>query len=82
MKKDHPQKYDVVYIDSSSEKKFFTLSTVKSDETMEIDGKTYFVFRPEVTSDTHPVYTGKRRIIDSEGRAERFNSIQANANKK
>ena len=79
MKKDQPKKHDVVYIDSASGKQYFTKGTQTSKETMDIEGVTYQVFRMEVTADTHPVYTGKRRIIDTEGRADRFNKVQAAA---
>ncbi len=76
MKKDQPKLNDILYIDSASGKEYFAKGTQTSKETKELDGVTYFVIKMEVTSDTHPVFTGKRRIIDTEGRAERFKKVQ------
>lgn len=68
----HPQLYDVVFVDSSSGAKFITKSTVKSDETMKINGKEYYVIKMEMTSDTHPFYTGKQKLVDTAGRVDKF----------
>ncbi len=75
MKKDiHPQYHEVVFADSSSDFKFLTRSTMTSKETIEWeDGKTYPVIKVEVSSASHPFYTGKNIFVDTAGRVEKFN---------
>ncbi len=68
----HPELYDVVYVDTSSGAQFITTSTIKTDEKMKIDGKDYFVIKVEVSSDTHPFYTGKQKLLDTSGRVDKF----------
>ncbi|HKU34445.1 MAG TPA: type B 50S ribosomal protein L31, partial [Paenarthrobacter sp.] len=52
-----------------------TKSTVSSSKTIEWeDGNTYPVIDVEISSESHPFYTGKQRIMDSAGRVERFNA--------
>ena len=74
MKKDiHPQYREVVFQDTSSDFKFITRSTMKSDETITMeDGKTYPVIKVEVSSASHPFFTGKNVFIDTAGRVEKF----------
>ena len=69
----HPEYRDVVFVDSSSDFKFLTRSTVQTDETIEWeDGNTYPMVRVEISSASHPFYTGKQILVDSGGRIERF----------
>lgn len=68
----HPKLYDVVFVDTSCDAQFITTSTKKSDETVKIDGKEYFVLKIEVSSLSHPFYTGKRTLLDTAGRADKF----------
>lgn len=74
MKKDiHPQYREVVFQDTSSDFKFITRSTMTSNETITMeDGKTYPVIKVEVSSASHPFYTGKNVFIDTAGRVEKF----------
>lgn len=74
MKKEiHPQYREVVFQDTSSDFKFLTRSTMSSSETIEWeDGKTYPVIKIEVSSASHPFYTGKNVFIDTAGRVEKF----------
>jgi large subunit ribosomal protein L31 len=74
MKKDiHPQYREVVFQDTSSDFKFITRSTMSSNETITMeDGKTYPVIKVEVSSASHPFYTGKNVFIDTAGRVEKF----------
>ncbi len=73
MKKDiHPAVHPVCFIDVSSGKKFFTLSTLKSKQQETIDGVEYNVVYCDVTSDSHPAYTGEKRFVDTAGRVEKF----------
>lgn len=75
MKKDiHPEYRDVVFWDTSSDFKFMTRSTMSSDETIKWeDGKEYPVVKIEVSSASHPFYTGKKLFVDTAGRVEKFN---------
>ena len=69
----HPEYREVVFIDTSSDFKFLTRSTVQTDETIEWeDGNTYPAVRVEISSASHPFYTGKQILVDSGGRIERF----------
>lgn len=68
----HPKTNLVAYRDVSTGKNFFTLSTLKSDRIEKIDGVDYQVVVRDVTSDSHPVYTGERRFVDTAGRVEKF----------
>ncbi len=74
MKKEiHPQYREVVFQDTSSDFKFLTRSTMTSNETTTMeDGKTYPVIKIEVSSASHPFYTGKNMFIDTAGRVEKF----------
>ena len=76
MKKDiHPEYREVVFQDTSSDFKFVTRSTMSSSETITLeDGKTYPVIKVEVSSASHPFYTGKNMFIDTAGRVEKFRS--------
>ncbi|MBG6184449.1 large subunit ribosomal protein L31 [Arthrobacter sp. CAN_A6] len=76
MKSDiHPKYQAVVFRDLASDKSFLTKSTVGSSKTIEWeDGNTYPLIEVEISSESHPFYTGKQRIMDSAGRVERFNA--------
>ena len=74
MKKDiHPQSREVVFYDVLADFKFLVKSTVKTDETIKWeDGKTYPLIKIEISSASHPFYTGKEKFIDSAGRIDKF----------
>ncbi|HLP35059.1 MAG TPA: type B 50S ribosomal protein L31 [Amoebophilaceae bacterium] len=74
MKKDiHPTYREVVFLDTSSGAKFLTRSTIHTRETIEWeDKKTYPLVKVEVSSVSHPFYTGKKIFLDTAGRIERF----------
>ncbi|AUI52466.1 MULTISPECIES: type B 50S ribosomal protein L31 [Arthrobacter] len=76
MKSDiHPKYAPVVFRDLASGVSFLTKSTVGSNKTVEWeDGNTYPLIEVEISSESHPFYTGKQRIMDSAGRVERFNA--------
>jgi large subunit ribosomal protein L31 len=69
----HP-KYDyVVFRDRAADFAFLTRSTVGSAETVEWeDGKTYPVIDVQISSASHPFWTGKSRVLDDEGRVAKF----------
>ncbi|MEP6479083.1 MAG: type B 50S ribosomal protein L31 [Rhodoglobus sp.] len=74
----HPEYAAVVFRDLASGVAFLTRSTVGSAKTIEWeDGNTYPVIDVEISSESHPFYTGKQRIMDSAGRVEKFNSRYA-----
>lgn len=74
MKKDiHPQYQEVVFKDVSTGDTFITRSTIKTRETIELEGKTYPLKKVDISSSSHPFYTGTQRVLDSEGRVEKFN---------
>ena len=74
----HPQYAPVVFRDLASGETFLTRSTVGSSKTIEWeDGNTYPVIDVEISSASHPFYTGKQRIMDSAGRVEKFKNRYA-----
>ena len=66
----HPAYHPVVFVDGEHE--LITRSTMTSEETREIDGVDHFVIGVDVSSFTHPFYTGKQRTDVKAGRVERF----------
>jgi large subunit ribosomal protein L31 len=74
MKKDiHPDYREVVFHDTSSDFKFITRSTLKTKETIKWeDGKEYPLVKVEVSSASHPFFTGKKMFVDTAGRVEKF----------
>jgi large subunit ribosomal protein L31 len=74
MKKDiHPDYKEVVFHDTSSDYKFLSRSTLKTKDTIKWeDGKEYPVIKVEVSSASHPFYTGKKMFVDTAGRVEKF----------
>ncbi|MFD4456939.1 type B 50S ribosomal protein L31 [Nocardia sp. NPDC058480] len=69
----HPDYHPVVFEDASTGKKFLTRSTATSDRTIEwADGNTYPLMTVDVTSDSHPFWTGTARNLDTQGRVEKF----------
>ena len=74
MKSDiHPNYRPVVFMDQSAEFSFLTRSTIETDETIEWeDGNTYPLYKVEISSASHPFYTGTMKIVDTAGRVERF----------
>ena len=74
MKSDiHPEYNAIVFRDLASGETFLTRSTLSSDKTIALDGATYPGIDVEISSASHPFYTGKQRIMDSAGRVEKFN---------
>ena len=74
MKKDiHPNYRDVIFWDLSSDFKFITRSTIETNENITWeDGKSYPVYKVEVSSMSHPFYTGKNVLVDTAGRVDKF----------
>jgi large subunit ribosomal protein L31 len=69
----HPDYREVVFVDVSSGFKFVTRSTIATRETIKMDdGKEYPMFKLDVTSESHPFYTGAQQRIIETGRVEKF----------
>lgn len=69
----HPEYREVVFQDVSCDFAFLTRSTLTSKETIRWeDGKEYPLVKVEVSSHSHPFYTGKQKILDTSGRVDRF----------
>ena len=69
----HPESYrPVVFKDMSNGDCFLSRSTCSTKETIEFEGETYPVVKLEISSTSHPFYTGKSKIVDTAGRVDRF----------
>ncbi|MBD5264499.1 MAG: type B 50S ribosomal protein L31 [Bacteroides sp.] len=79
----HPANYrEVVFKDMSNDEIFITRSTVSTRETIEVDGKEYPLVKLEITSASHPFFTGKQKLVDTAGRVDKFRSRYGNRSKK
>lgn len=73
MKKEiHPQMHPVVYVDPGAEYEFISRSTMTSDKTRDIDGVEHYEIRLEISSASHPFYTGRQHFVDTAGQIEKF----------
>ncbi|MEX0935136.1 MAG: type B 50S ribosomal protein L31 [Candidatus Paceibacterota bacterium] len=84
MKKEiHPENYrPVIFHDTSSGERFLISSTVPTEETDKWeDGDEYPLYRVEISSASHPFYTGKETVVDTAGRVEKFKARQERAKK-
>jgi large subunit ribosomal protein L31 len=69
----HPNYRPVVFQDTSSDLAFLTKSTIDTSDTIDWeDGNTYPLAKVEISSASHPFYTGKQILVDTTGRVERF----------
>ena len=68
----HPQLNNVCFLDVATGKRFLTKSTMKSQRKEKIDGVEYNIVLRDVTMDSHPAYTGEKRLVDTAGRVEKF----------
>ncbi len=79
----HPENYrSVVFKDMSNDEIFISRSTINAKETIEIEGVTYPLVKLEITSSSHPFYTGKQKLVDTAGRVDKFMSRYAKRVKK
>lgn len=73
MKKDiHPKVSPVVFVDTSCGAQFVTTSSLKSNEKMDINGVSHMIVNVEISSASHPFYTGKQILVDTARRVEKF----------
>lgn len=83
MKKNtHPEYQEVLFVDSSTNKKFVCGSTLQTAERETFEGKEYPVCRVSVSSSSHPFFTGSKQFVDTEGRVDKFRKRYASAGKK
>lgn len=69
----HPEYREVVFHDVTSDFKFLTRSTLSSKETVKWeDGNEYPLVKVEISSASHPFYTGQNRVVDTAGRIDKF----------
>ncbi len=69
----HPEYREVVFQDVTCDFSFLTRSTIRSKEKVKWeDGKEYPLVKVEISSHSHPFYTGKHKIVDSGGRVDKF----------
>jgi len=68
----HPKLHPVVFIDTSNKVEFVTTSTLTSKETKKINGVDHYIITVDVTSASHPFYTGEKTLIDTAGRVDKF----------
>jgi large subunit ribosomal protein L31 len=79
----HPETYrPVVFKDMSNGDTFISRSTAAAKETIENNGETLPLIKLDISSSSHPFYTGKSNLGDTAGRVDKFNSRYANRNKK
>lgn len=78
MKKEiHPKNYrPVVFQDTNNGATILTRSTAATDDTIELDGETYPLVKVHISSSSHPFFTGEERIVDVEGRVDKFKARQ------
>ncbi len=78
MKKDlHPAQYrPVVFQDLNNDETFITRSTVATEETITVEGVEYPLVRVHISSASHPFFTGQEKLVDIEGRVDKFKARQ------
>lgn len=77
----HPKLHPVVFIDSSCGAEFTTMSTLTSDKKKKIKSVDHFVISIDVSSASHPFYTGEKMLVDTAGRVDKFRAREEAAKK-
>ncbi len=78
----HPTNYrPVVFQDLNNDDTYLTRSTVTTDDTITLDGVEYPLVKIHISSSSHPFFTGEERIVDVEGRVDKFKARAAAAEK-
>jgi large subunit ribosomal protein L31 len=68
----HPEYRPVVFYDVGADFKLLTYSTAQTNETTTLEGKEYPMVKLEISSASHPFFTGQQKFVDTQGRVERF----------
>jgi large subunit ribosomal protein L31 len=69
----HPNYRFVVFRDLSANSMFLSRSTIRTRETIVYEGQEYPCVTVDISSESHPFFTGQQKLVDTEGRVERFN---------
>jgi large subunit ribosomal protein L31 len=77
----HPEYHKVLFIDTATGEEWTTRSTLTSKETREVDGEEIPVVKLEISSFSHPFWTGKMRELDADGKIDRFRRRYASKKK-
>lgn len=78
----HPDNYrPVVFQDTNNNSTIISRSTAATDETITLDGVEYPLLKVHISSSSHPFFTGEERIVDIEGRVDKFKARQEAAKK-
>ena len=82
MRKDiHPEYREVLFHDTSVDEYFLVRSTLSTDQTKEYEGQTYPYCVLDISSASHPFYTGKQKLVDTGGRVDKFRKRFGNKTK-
>lgn len=82
MKKNiHPPMHPVIFRDSTAGKDFVLLSAMTSNEVEKVDGVDHYVIHLDISSASHPFFTGKQKLVDTSGRVEKFKRQMERAQK-
>ena len=74
----HPENYRlVVFKDMSNEEIFITKSAADTKDSIEVEGVEYPLVKMEISSTSHPFYTGKQKLVDTAGRIDKFKNKYA-----
>jgi len=68
----HPEYHKVLYVDTATGDEWVSRSTLTSKETREVEGEEMPVIKLEISSHSHPFWTGKMRELDADGKIDRF----------
>jgi large subunit ribosomal protein L31 len=68
----HPDYHKVLFVDAATGKEWVSRSTISSKETREVEGEEIPVVRLDISSVSHPFWTGQLRELDADGRVDRF----------
>ncbi len=77
----HPQSHPTIFRDSTAKKDFIVHSTIVTDQKEKINGVEYSVVLVDVSSASHPFFTGKQHLVDTSGRVEKFRAKMEKAGK-
>ncbi len=78
----HPAYHKVLFVDSATGAEWVSRSTLTSEEKREVDGEELPVIKLEISSSSHPFWTGQLREVDSDGRVDRFRKRYGTGKKK
>ncbi len=68
----HPKNHPVIFRDANAKTDFIMVSTMTSEEVEKVNGVDHYVIRVDVSSASHPFYTGKQNLLDTSGRVDKF----------